>query len=1172
MPPFPRCLIALGFALACTLSPAAPVLKVLFLGDNGHHQPASRLRQLAPVLMDRGVQLVYTEDLAALSLENLKRYDALAVYANIDQIPAEQERAVLEYVRQGGGLAALHCASYCFRNSDAYVALVGAQFKSHGTGTFRTRLLAPDHPVVRGFAGFESWDETYVHHRHNPVDRTVLEQREDEPWTWVRTEGKGRIFYTAWGHDDRTWSNPGFHELVERGLRYAAGQSVPEALANRPLVPKLERVDQSGIPYYAPGQRSQGDGTWAQMQKPLAPSESLQRMVVPAGFVVELVASEPDIRKPIAMAWDERGRLWLAETLDYPNTLLDPGQPGRDRLSICEDTNGDGRMDKFTVFADGLNIPTGFTFSQGGVVVLQAPHTLFLKDTDGDDRADVREILFTGWGRSDTHAGPSNLVYGPDNWIWGVVGYAAFSGSVGGEAHSFRQGFFRFRPDGSKLEFLRGTNNNTWGLGFREDGIAFASTANNNPSVYLPIPVRSYAQSGLDAKTLGTIADTSRFLPLTGRVRQVDVHWGYTAAAGHAFYTARSYPKSYWNRVAFVAEPTGHLVGNVQIESAEADFRARNPDNLIVSDDEWFAPIMAEVGPDGAVWIIDWYNYIVQHNPTPKGFTKGLGNAYDNDLRDKRFGRIYRVVWKGDSAKPPQPETSFTLQGKSPAQWVTTLTHDNLLWRRHAQRLLVERARKDVVPALIGLLRDMRVDELGLNPGALHALWTLQGLNAVDAIPDALAAVTAALQHPSASVRRGAVMVLPRTPVTAASLIKGKLLSDQDAQVRLAAYLALAETPPNGESGKAIYALLDQTGISVDRWTSDAATLAAMRHQRGFLAAATPLRLEKAKVWLQDSASRRLLPQANPPVETFERSPVGPPSDWAIVIQSGGLEATVVDSGRSSYRSLKVAAPLTGGDGRAVRKFKVKPNTRYDVGAWIKTEELVTQGNALGAYLQVSEIATPRPVVTLASKGTSVWAQSRVSFDSGSRDEVTIACVLGGGGLATGTAWFDDITLNDLGPSDDRVTDPLTVTLAHVLNQTSSRTTGPDPDGDATIVQLGVIPDVMKYDRTELTARPGEKLRLIFRNSDHMQHNALILRPGSIDSVGALADAMLTDPRALARNYVPESSDILAHIPLVNPGESFDLLMIAPTVPGRYPIICTFPGHWRIMQSVLIVQ
>ncbi|HRE04036.1 MAG TPA: ThuA domain-containing protein [Opitutaceae bacterium] len=130
MAPLARLLfLALAIVVASQSGLAAPVLKVLFLGDNGHHQPAARLRQLGPVLMDRGVQVVYTEDLAALTEENLRRYDALLIYANIDQISPEQEKAVLGYVRQGGGLAALHCASYCLRNSDAYIALVGAQFK-----------------------------------------------------------------------------------------------------------------------------------------------------------------------------------------------------------------------------------------------------------------------------------------------------------------------------------------------------------------------------------------------------------------------------------------------------------------------------------------------------------------------------------------------------------------------------------------------------------------------------------------------------------------------------------------------------------------------------------------------------------------------------------------------------------------------------------------------------------------------------------------------------------------------------------------------------------------------------------------------------------------------------------------------------------------------------------
>ena len=122
----------------------------------------------------------------------------------------------------------------------------------------------------------------------------------------------------------------------------------------------------------------------------------------------------------------------------------------------------------------------------------QAPDTLFLKDTDGDGKADERKVLFTGFGTRDTHAGPTNLRYGLDNWIYAIVGYSGFNGEVGGERHNFRQGFFRFKPDGSKLEFLRSTNNNSWGVGFSEEGLLFGSTANGCPSVYMPIPNRYY--------------------------------------------------------------------------------------------------------------------------------------------------------------------------------------------------------------------------------------------------------------------------------------------------------------------------------------------------------------------------------------------------------------------------------------------------------------------------------------------------------------------------------------------------------------------------------------------------------------------------------------------------------------------------------------------------------
>ena len=247
-----------------------------------------------------------------------------------------------------------------------------------------------------------------------------------------------------------------------------------------------------------------------QMQKPLAPEASMKHIVHPADLELKLFVAEDQLGgKPICMNWDERGRLWVAVTVDYPNDRQ-PSEKGHDKILICEDTKGAGKADKITVFADKLSIPTSLTFANGGIIVQQAPDTLFLRATKGDDVADESGVLFTGWGTGDTHAGPSNLQYGFDNWIYGMVGYSSFNGRVGGEDLKFGQGFYRFKPDGSKLEFLRGTNNNSWGVGFSEEGLLFGSTANGNPSVYLPIPNRYYESvRGWSSTVLGTIADSA---------------------------------------------------------------------------------------------------------------------------------------------------------------------------------------------------------------------------------------------------------------------------------------------------------------------------------------------------------------------------------------------------------------------------------------------------------------------------------------------------------------------------------------------------------------------------------------------------------------------------------------------------------------------------------------
>jgi putative membrane-bound dehydrogenase-like protein len=835
--------LATGFpgTAAAQSSSQPPPLSVLFLGDRGHHEPADRAAQIGPVFAGRGIRVTYTERVDDLNPETLAKHDALLIYANINEIAPAQEKALIAYVEGGGALIPVHCASYCFLNSPRYIAMVGAQFLRHGTGEFETKVVDPAHPIMRGFEPFRTWDETYVHHKHNEEGRHVLqvraEGRSEEPWTWVRTQGKGRVFYTAYGHDGRTWQNPGFHDLLERGIRWAmnkgpARDSRARVQAGLPAFTYDEAS--ADIPNYLPGRQwgTQGEPI-RRMQHPLSPEESMRHLVVPDGFEPRLFAAEPAIAKPICMTWDHRGRLWIAESVDYPNTKH-PGTAGRDRITVCEDADGDGKADKFTVFAEGLNIPTSILCADGGLIVLQAPDTLFLKDTNGDGKADVRKVLFTGWGTDDTHAGPSNLRRGFDNWVWGIVGYSGFRGTVGGERHRASQTFYRFKPDGSKLEFLRNTSNNSWGVGFSEDGLVFGSTANGCPSVYLPIPNRYYESvRGWAPQVLRNIAVNYQFFPVTEQVRQVDWHGGFTAGAGHALYTARTYPPQYWNQAAFVAEPTGHLVAAFTLRRKGSDVAAYYGWNLLASDDEWTSPIAAEVGPDGNVWVIDWYNFIVQHNPTPRGFHTGRGNAYETPLRDKVHGRIYRIAYKDAKASTPP-----SLDPGDPKGLMAALSCDNQFWRMHAQRLLVERGKTDVVPALIERLRDRSVDAIGLNVGAIHAMWAMHGLGALDGSnATATEAVVGALAHPSAGVRRNAVQVLPRGDRSAGAVLSAGLLADTDPQVRLAALLALADQPPSDEAGKALADALRQGLARNDRWLADAATSAAAHNDRSFLRA-----------------------------------------------------------------------------------------------------------------------------------------------------------------------------------------------------------------------------------------------------------------------------------------------------------------------------------------------
>jgi putative membrane-bound dehydrogenase-like protein len=716
-------------------------------------------------------------------------------------------------------------------------------------------------------------------------------------------------------------------------------------------------------------------------QNPLSVKGSMERTQVAPDLRLELFAAEPDIMKPIAMAWDDRGRCWVAETSDYPHGVT-PGGEGNDRIKICEDTDGDGKADKFTVFADKLNIPTSLTFANGGLIVSQPPRFLFLKDTNGDDKADVRQDIITGWGIGDTHAQANNLHYGIGNWFYGCVGYSAFDGTVGGVQQRFTQGTYRFKADGSALEFLHQFSNNSWGHSANAAGDQFGGTANGAPLFYGGIPA-THVPARMRVMTAKKINTEDNVHTITPNYRQVDVMGGYTAAAGSNFIESAKLPARLQG-MAMVCEPTMKTVSLMDVKSAGAGMTAGDGFNLVASTDEWMSPVFAEVGPDGAVWIADWQNYIIQHNPTPSersgGYTAktGRGGAHENDLRDHSRGRIYRVVWR----EAKEPAALLKLNPADPAQLVAALSSDLQERRLTAQRLLVEGQLTTAAEPLKKLL--------AANDGsvaALHALWTLQGIGALDE-----ATLNAALLAKDGRLRRNAVRALSADAAGQKRYFGSGVVSDADLVTRLAALVKLAEFPTTPEIQTLVKKLAVDGTNQADEWLREATRLLMSKH--------------KAEATFTEGPN--LLP--NPGLEIVDAN--GLPEGWVRndnIGRSGPLNAPsnatwkMTDAGRSGSKAVTCNLPETSFSAMYV-EVPLKPNTEYRLSGWAKAAHVT--GGRIGISDRFSRVETER--LTRSSD----WTLIEATYNSGSNPKASIMLSHFGKGDST----FDDLKFCELIP------------------------------------------------------------------------------------------------------------------------------------------------------------
>lgn len=510
----------------------------------------------------------------------------------------------------------------------------------------------------------------------------------------------------------------------------------------------------------------------------LTPAEAQKKFKLPEGFQMSLFASEPMVVNPVAMTWDARGRLWVLELYEYPLGAK-PGTRGRDRIKILEDTDNDGRADKVTVFAEGFNLATGLLLGNGGVYLGQAPQLLFLQDTNGDDKADQQTVLLNGFGLEDRHELLNGFTWGPDGWMYMTHGVFTQSAVKDPEhpnapAVIMNAAIARFHPVSKKFEIFSDGTSNPWGVDFDATGQAFVSACVIDHLFHV-VPGGLYARQ----------AGQPEFPFAYDLLPSIVDHKHHMAAyAGIQIYQGNQYPAEYRGAA---------IMGNIHDNSLHWDrltpkgssYQASFVRDLVRGNDGWFMPVSTQTGPDGALWVMDWYDkYPCYQN----------ANA-DPDGVDREYGRIWRLVYTGsepDKTVPSRPHRDMDLGAMSSADLVSLLGHANSWQRRQAQRILTERGSMQ-----FGLPRGARTPlhtllKQGTTSDArLAALWTLHGVGLLDE-----PTMNSVLHDKDASIRAWVARLIGEEGpgvVGRWSLLQ-KLAQDPDVHVRLAVAIACRQS------------------------------------------------------------------------------------------------------------------------------------------------------------------------------------------------------------------------------------------------------------------------------------------------------------------------------------------------------------------------------------------
>jgi putative heme-binding domain-containing protein len=428
------------------------------------------------------------------------------------------------------------------------------------------------------------------------------------------------------------------------------------------------------------------------------PMKELEQLKVADGFEIKLFASDPDIAKPIHSNWDAKGRLWVATSSVYPQ--LEPGEVANDKIVILEDTDGDGTADKRTVFADGLLIPTGVLPAGNGAYVSNSTELLFMDDTDGDGKADTSRVVLSGFGTEDTHHILHTLRRGPGGYVYFNQSIYIHSNieTPWGLKHLDGGGIWKFRPETLQLNvWVRGFVN-PWGHRFDDWGQEFAT-------------------DGAFGEGINYVFPGAAFVTAVGAERILHgMTPGQPKHCGLAILSGRHLPEEY--RGTFLTNDfRGHRVNRFAVEESQSGYVARQLNDFVWTDHLAFRPIDVSMGPDGAVYIIDWYNPIIQHGEVD----------FRDPRRDKIHGRVWRVSRK-DTAPLEKPK----LADASAKELVAALKSPERWERDAARQLIGERGKEELEPAIREFAASLKPGDAMFERDRLEALWALQSIDVVD--------------------------------------------------------------------------------------------------------------------------------------------------------------------------------------------------------------------------------------------------------------------------------------------------------------------------------------------------------------------------------------------------------------------------------------------------------